>query len=88
VPGVGVWTAAETAARALGDPDAVSVGDHHLPHLVVHTLTGRPRGSDAEMLELLAPWAGQRARVMRLIELGGVMPPRFGPRLAPGRMPV
>jgi hypothetical protein len=51
-------------------------------------LTGRPRGSDAEMLELLAPWAGQRARVMRLIELGGVMPPRFGPRLAPGRMPV
>jgi 3-methyladenine DNA glycosylase/8-oxoguanine DNA glycosylase len=88
VPGVGVWTAAETAARAFGDPDAVSVGDHHLPHLVVHTLTGRPRGSDAEMLELLAPWAGQRARVMRLIELGGVMPPRFGPRLPPGRMPV
>jgi 3-methyladenine DNA glycosylase/8-oxoguanine DNA glycosylase len=88
VPGVGVWTAAETTARAFGDPDAVSVGDHHLPHLVVHTLTGRPRGSDAEMLELLAPWAGQRARVMRLIELGGVMPPRFGPRLPPGRMPV
>jgi 3-methyladenine DNA glycosylase/8-oxoguanine DNA glycosylase len=88
VPGVGVWTAAETATRALGDPDAVSVGDHHLPHLVVHTLTGRPRGSDVEMLELLAPWAGQRARVMRLIELGGVMPPRFGRRLAPGRMPA
>jgi 3-methyladenine DNA glycosylase/8-oxoguanine DNA glycosylase len=88
VPGVGVWTAAETTVRAFGDPDAVSIGDHHLPHLVVHTLTGRPRGSDAEMLELLATWDGQRAWVMRLIELGGVMPPRFGPRLAPGRMPV
>lgn len=88
VPGVGEWTAAETTVRALGDADAVSVGDYHLPHMVVHTLTGRPRGSDAEMLELLAPWAGRRARVMRLIELGGVMAPRFGPRLAPGRLPT
>jgi endonuclease III len=88
LPGVGEWTAAETTVRALGDSDAVSVGDFHLPHLVVHTLTGRPRGSDAEMLALLAPWAGQRARVMRLIELGGVPAPRFGPRRAPGRLPT
>ncbi|MEE2815541.1 MAG: DNA-3-methyladenine glycosylase 2 family protein, partial [Actinomycetota bacterium] len=27
--GVGVWTSAETRIRALGDPDAVSVGDYH-----------------------------------------------------------
>lgn len=83
VPGVGVWTAAETAQRALGHPDAVSVGDFHLKDQVVHFLTGRPRGDDAEMLRLLEPWAGQRQRVVRLIELSGVGKPRFAPRLSP-----
>jgi 3-methyladenine DNA glycosylase/8-oxoguanine DNA glycosylase len=83
VPGVGEWTAAETLLRAAGHPDAVSVGDFHLADLVVHALTGRARGTDAELLELLAPWAGQRARVLRLVELSGVRPPKFGPRLAP-----
>ncbi|MGH8862583.1 MAG: DNA-3-methyladenine glycosylase family protein [Jatrophihabitantaceae bacterium] len=83
VPGVGEWTAAETAQRAFGHPDAVSVGDYHLKNWVVHALTGRPRGSDEQMLQLLAPWAGQRQRVVRLIELTGAAPPRFGPRFAP-----
>lgn len=83
VPGVGEWTAAETLLRAVGHPDAVRVGDFHLANLVVHALTGRARGTDAEMLALLAPWAGQRARVVRLIELSGVRPPAFGPRFAP-----
>jgi 3-methyladenine DNA glycosylase/8-oxoguanine DNA glycosylase len=82
VPGVGQWTAAETAQRAFGDPDAVSVGDYHIHDVVVHFLTGRARGSDAEMLALLQPWAGQRQRVVRLIECSGVGAPRFGPRLA------
>lgn len=80
VPGIGEWTAAETAQRALGHPDAVSVGDYHLPNVVVHLFTGRARGTDAEMLALLAPWAGQRQRVMRLIEAAGIGAPRFGPR--------
>lgn len=80
IPGIGLWTAAETAQRALGHPDAVSVGDYHLPNMVVHLLTGRARGTDEEMLELLAPWAGQRQRVMRLIERTGISAPRFGPR--------
>jgi 3-methyladenine DNA glycosylase/8-oxoguanine DNA glycosylase len=83
VPGIGEWTAAEIAQRALGDPDAISVGDYHLHDVVVHALTGRPRGDDAEMLRLLEPWRGQRQRVVRLIELSGVAKPRFGPRLAP-----
>ncbi len=83
VPGVGPWTAAETLVRAMAHPDAVSVGDFHLANMVVHSLTGRARGTDAEMLELLAPWAGQRQRVVRLIELAGVGAPRFGPRFAP-----
>jgi 3-methyladenine DNA glycosylase/8-oxoguanine DNA glycosylase len=82
VPGVGEWTAAETAQRAWGDPDAVSVGDYHLPNAVAYLLAGRPRGTDAEMLALLAPWAGQRQRVMRLIEAAGVRAPRYGPRFA------
>jgi 3-methyladenine DNA glycosylase/8-oxoguanine DNA glycosylase len=80
VPGIGEWTAAETLQRAVGHPDAVSVGDYHIKDLVVHFLTGRPRGDDAEMLQLLEPWAGQRQRVVRLIELSGVGKPRFGPR--------
>lgn len=82
LPGVGLWTSAETRIRALGDPDAVSVGDYHLAHEVGFALTGR-RTDDAGMLELLAPWAGHRQRVVRLIRLSGVAEPRRGPRLAP-----
>jgi 3-methyladenine DNA glycosylase/8-oxoguanine DNA glycosylase len=81
LPGVGAWTAAEVAATAYGDPDAVSVGDFHLPHLVSWALAGEPRGDDARMLELLEPFRGQRQRVIRLIEAANVRPPRFGPRL-------
>ncbi|GAB2469685.1 DNA-3-methyladenine glycosylase family protein [Jatrophihabitans fulvus] len=80
IPGIGVWTAAETTQRALGDPDAVSVGDYHLKNMVVHLLTGRARGTDEEMVELLGAWPGQRQRVMRLIELTGIAAPRFGPK--------
>ncbi|WP_338177767.1 hypothetical protein [Jatrophihabitans sp.] len=83
VPGIGLWTAAETAQRAFGHPDAVSVGDFHIANVVTHFLTGRPRGTDEEMLALLAPWAGQRQRVVRLIELAGVAAPKFGPRYSP-----
>jgi endonuclease III len=83
LPGVGAWTAAEVSLVALGDPDAVSVGDYHIKDLVVHYFTGRARGSDEEMLDLLAQWPGQRQRVVRLVELSGVGKPRFGPRLAP-----
>jgi 3-methyladenine DNA glycosylase/8-oxoguanine DNA glycosylase len=81
LPGVGAWTAAEVALIALGDPDAVSVGDYHLPHHVAFALAGEPRADDARMLELLAPYAGQRGRVIRMISAGSPAPPRFGPRL-------
>ncbi|REJ04960.1 DNA-3-methyladenine glycosylase 2 family protein [Microbacterium bovistercoris] len=82
LPGVGPWTSAETRQRALGDPDAVSVGDYHLAHHVGFALTGS-RTDDDGMLELLAPWAGQRQRVVRLILASGVIEARRGPRLAP-----
>lgn len=83
VPGVGPWTAAETMVRALGDPDAVSVGDFHLANRVGWVLAGRPRSTDEAMLELLEPWRGQRARVIKLIELSGFAPPKYGPRFSP-----
>ena len=79
VPGVGAWTAAEVAQVALGDRDAVSVGDYNLPHLVSWALAGERRGTDERMLELLAPFAGHRARVVRLLELSGRRPPRRAP---------
>ena len=79
IPGVGVWTAAETMQRAHGDPDAPSVGDFHVPALVGWALAGEAV-DDAGMLELLAPWAGHRHRVVRLIELSGFEKPRFGPK--------
>jgi 3-methyladenine DNA glycosylase/8-oxoguanine DNA glycosylase len=82
LPGVGRWTAAEVGGRALGDPDAVSVGDFHIPHLVAWTLAGEARGSHARMLELLEPYRGQRGRVIRLIEAGGRRLPRRAPRRA------
>jgi 3-methyladenine DNA glycosylase/8-oxoguanine DNA glycosylase len=86
LPGIGPWTSAETRRIALGDPDAVSVGDYHLPHLVAWVLAGEPRGDDARMLELLEPYRGQRARVARLLELSGQWPPAFGPHLVERRI--
>jgi 3-methyladenine DNA glycosylase/8-oxoguanine DNA glycosylase len=82
-PLVGAWTAAEVGLRALGDPDAVSVGDYHLCHAICQALAGEPRGTDDRMLELLAPFAGHRARVIRLIEVAGIHAPRRGPRYSP-----
>jgi 3-methyladenine DNA glycosylase/8-oxoguanine DNA glycosylase len=81
VPGVGPWTAAEVAIVALGDADAVSVGDYHLPHQVAWALAGEPRADDARMLELLAPYAGHRGRVVRLITAAGLGPARRAPRM-------
>jgi 3-methyladenine DNA glycosylase/8-oxoguanine DNA glycosylase len=81
LPGVGAWTAAEVTALALGDPDAVSIGDYHLPHVVSWALAGEPRGTNERMLELLEPYRGHRGRVIRLLEAAGIGAPRRGPRL-------
>jgi 3-methyladenine DNA glycosylase/8-oxoguanine DNA glycosylase len=81
IPGIGPWTAAEVVRVAYGDPDAVSVGDYHIPNMVTWALAGEPRGDDARMLELLAPFAGHRGRVCVLLERSGLSAPRFGPRM-------
>lgn len=80
--GVGPWTAAEVMRVTTGDPDAVSVGDYHLPNQVAWVLAGEARADDARMLALLEPYRGQRARAIRLIEATGVTAPRRGPRRA------
>lgn len=82
LPGIGPWTSAETRQRACGDPDAVSVGDVHLPGAVGWALAGQTT-DDAGMLQLLAPYAGHRHRAARLVVLSGRRAPRRGPRLAP-----
>jgi 3-methyladenine DNA glycosylase/8-oxoguanine DNA glycosylase len=78
-PGVGVWTAAKVAMVALGDADAVPVGDYHLPHSIGFALEGTARSTDDRMLELLEPYRGHRARVIRLITHAGIGAPKFGP---------
>ena len=82
VRGIGAWTAAEVAGPALGDADAVSIGDYHLPNIVSWALAGEARADDARMLELLAPFAGHRGRVIRLLGADGHRAPKFGPRQA------
>lgn len=80
IPGIGPWTIGATLGHALGDTDAVAVGDYHLKNTVTFALTGRPRGTDDDMLELLAPYAGQRARVIALLAADKWAAPKFGAR--------
>lgn len=80
VPGVGVWTVAETVQRSHGDPDAVSFGDFHVSKRVGWALIGE-RVDDDGMRELLEPWRGHRQRVVRLIEAAGIGYERHGPRM-------
>jgi 3-methyladenine DNA glycosylase/8-oxoguanine DNA glycosylase len=81
LPGIGPWTAAEVMRLSFGDPDAVSVGDYHLPDIVAWALAGEPRAHDERMLELLEPYKGQRARVQVLLERSHISPPAYGPRM-------
>ena len=82
LPGVGVWTAAETMQRAFGDADALSVGDYHLAKVVGLSVLGRPI-DDAEMVELLEPVRPHRHRAVRLLEVSGLaIRQRRGPRQA------
>jgi 3-methyladenine DNA glycosylase/8-oxoguanine DNA glycosylase len=80
MPGVGEWTIGVVLASALGEPDAIAVGDYHLKNVVTHALTGRARGTDEQLVELLQPYRGHRGRVVRLLLLDGHRAPKFGPR--------
>jgi 3-methyladenine DNA glycosylase/8-oxoguanine DNA glycosylase len=82
IPGIARWTIAKTLEVSHGDPDQVAVGDFHFKHIVVHHMTGRDRGTDGEMLELLEPFRPHRGRVIRLLHTLGHAP-KFGPRMSP-----
>jgi len=81
IRGIGPWTAAMVTASAMGDPDAVPVGDFHVPNTIAWHLAGEERGTDERMLELLEPYAGHRWRVVRLAKGSGSAPKR-GPKLS------
>ncbi|MGA5069270.1 DNA-3-methyladenine glycosylase family protein [Streptomyces exfoliatus] len=83
VPGIGPWTSAETIQRSNGATDEVTTGDLHLPGIVGWALAGDRTTDDEAMLDLLAPYAGQRHRAARLILLSGRVPPRRAPRMTP-----
>jgi 3-methyladenine DNA glycosylase/8-oxoguanine DNA glycosylase len=80
LPGVGPWTSAIVAELVCGDPDAVAVGDWHLPRIVGWALAGEPRADDARMLDLLDPFRPQRGRVIRMLLAAGAGPARTAPR--------
>jgi len=82
LPGVGRWTWAEVAQRALGLADEVSFGDYHVAKNIGWALTGTPVDNEG-LAELLQPYAGHRYRVQRLLELAGANRPRRGPRMSP-----
>lgn len=83
LPGIGPWTAALVTGAAMGDADAVPVGDYHIPNIVAWALAGEDRATDARMLELLRPFAGHRGRAIALIKGAGISAPKYGPKNAP-----
>jgi 3-methyladenine DNA glycosylase/8-oxoguanine DNA glycosylase len=81
IDGIGPWTVAEISRVALGDADAVSVGDYHVPNTIAWALAREPRGTDERMLELLEPYRPHRGRTQLLIEAANIRAPAFGPRM-------
>lgn len=73
IPGTGVWTTECVLGFAAGDPDALVLGDVHLPHVVSQHFDGDPRGDDAHMQRLLEPYRPHRFRIIRWL-----MAPRYG----------
>lgn len=77
---IGVWTVGCVLGPALGDPDAVPVGDYHVKNVIGWNLAGEARATDERMLQLLQPYQGHRGRVVRAIMSHGRGAPKFGPR--------
>ena len=78
--GIGPCPIGSILGPVCGDPDAVAVGDFHFPNTVAWALAGEPRADDDRMLELLAPYSGQRGRVLAALVSTVGTAPSFGPR--------
>lgn len=85
--GIGPWTSGVVMSGTLGDPDAVPIGDYHLPNYVAWNLAGEPRADDDRMMELLEPYAPYRGMVARMVKGGGKGAPKWGPRTSPVDIP-
>lgn len=68
--GVGPWTFQSVLGYGLGNPDAVPIGDLHLPRIVALFFAEQP-GGDERLLELLEPYRGVRFRVINWIMCAG-----------------
>jgi 3-methyladenine DNA glycosylase/8-oxoguanine DNA glycosylase len=62
IQGIGAWTAAEVVRDVYGDPDAVSVGDFHIPHMVSWVLAGEARAGSRDAGPTHATFAPERGR--------------------------
>jgi 3-methyladenine DNA glycosylase/8-oxoguanine DNA glycosylase len=81
LPGIGPWTAAQVGHRALGDANALPIGDYHLAAMTGWALTGEALAEE-DVEAFYEPWRPHRYRVVRLIELGSFpRAPKRGPRL-------
>jgi 3-methyladenine DNA glycosylase/8-oxoguanine DNA glycosylase len=78
--GIGPWTSEFLTHFVCSDPDAVPIGDWHMPSHVAFALAGERQATDERMLELLQPFRPQRARVWRMIVAAARKPPRRAPR--------
>jgi 3-methyladenine DNA glycosylase/8-oxoguanine DNA glycosylase len=86
LPGIGPWTAAQVGHRALGDADALPIGDYHLARMTGVALLGHPLEDD-EVEDYYEQWRPHRYRVVRLLELTPGAAPRRAPR-APRSRPL
>jgi 3-methyladenine DNA glycosylase/8-oxoguanine DNA glycosylase len=86
LPGLGDWTATSTVTVSHGDPDTIVLRDYWLPTMVNYAFTGNAKrvpadeGGDELMCAHLAPWAGHRQRIVRLLSSAGMHPPRRAPK--------
>jgi 3-methyladenine DNA glycosylase/8-oxoguanine DNA glycosylase len=80
IPGVGPWTIGTVLGTAIGDPDAVAVGDYHFANAFAWALASEARATDDRMLELLEPYRGQRGRVLAAVLSISGGAPKFGPK--------
>ncbi|WP_418606749.1 hypothetical protein [Georgenia sp. SUBG003] len=81
LPGIGIWTSAETRVRTHGDADAVSFGDYNVARDVGWAMTGKDGVDDDGLAELLEPFRPHRYRVQRLVQVAGIRRPRRGARM-------
>lgn len=79
LPGIGPWTSAKIRQAAVGDPDAWSVDDYHVPGWISWALTG-VKGDSAAAEAAMTPFVGHRYRAELVLGHAGVRPERRGPR--------